>query len=84
MVQNGNVTDQIVNKVTTGGSDSKTSEELSMGEVLEKFGKAYRIINESYVEEPDDSKLLEGAIQGMLQTLDDPYSVYMDQQQNSL
>lgn len=76
---NGNVTDQIVNNVKTGDSDSKASEELSMGEVLEKFGKAYRIINESYVEEPDDGKLLEGAIQGMLQTLDDPYSVYMDQ-----
>lgn len=61
-------------------ADTSTAEsELSMDEVLQKFGKAYQLINESYVEEIEGQKLLEGAIEGMLETLDDPYSVYMDQ-----
>lgn len=65
------------NQVET--SQEEASAPLSMDEVLAKFGKAYQIINESYVEEIEDHKLLEGAIQGMLETLNDPYSVYMDQ-----
>ena len=32
------------------------------------------------MENVDNEKLLEGAIQGMLSTLNDPYSVYMDKQ----
>ncbi|MCT8140177.1 peptidoglycan-binding protein [Anaerobacillus sp. CMMVII] len=53
--------------------------EPALDDVLEKFAKAYQIINQSYVEEVEGQKLLEGAIQGMLETLNDPYSVYMDQ-----
>ncbi|WP_280769511.1 S41 family peptidase [Salipaludibacillus daqingensis] len=48
-------------------------------ERVEKIEKAYEIIAERYVDEVDESKLIEGAISGMLETLDDPYSVYMDQ-----
>lgn len=47
---------------------------------LEKFEKAYDLISNEYVEQVDREKLLEGAIQGMLSTLNDPYSVYMDKQ----
>lgn len=66
--------------VVTEEDEDDTVTELSMDEVLAKFGKAYQIINESYVEEIEGQKLLEGAIQGMLETLNDPYSVYMDRQ----
>lgn len=58
----------------------EAGEQLSMDEVVEKFTKAFQVISDGYVEETEESKLLEGAIQGMLETLGDPYSVYMDQQ----
>lgn len=47
---------------------------------LEKVGRAYDIIFNSYVEEVEEETLVEGAIQGMLSTLGDPYSVYMDKE----
>ncbi|MCM3216260.1 S41 family peptidase [Niallia taxi] len=46
--------------------------------VLSKVGKAYDLILNNYVEKVDRDKLEEGAIKGMLSTLEDPYSVYMD------
>ncbi|MBU8914719.1 PDZ domain-containing protein [Bacillus sp. FJAT-29953] len=45
---------------------------------LKKVGKAYELILDNYVEKVDQDKLVEGAIQGMLSVLKDPYSVYMD------
>ena len=47
-------------------------------EEFEKISTAFRLIYKNYVEQVDEDKLTEGAIQGMLSTLDDPYSVYMD------
>lgn len=69
-----NVTEEVVEKKVEAPSTPVT-----MDDVLEKFGKAYHIISENYVEDVEGQKLLEGAIQGMLETLNDPYSVYMDQ-----
>ncbi|RIW39014.1 PDZ domain-containing protein [Bacillus salacetis] len=45
---------------------------------LHKVEVAYDLIADKYVEEVDKGDLVEGAIQGMLETLGDPYSVYMD------
>lgn len=45
---------------------------------LKKVEQAYSLILNSYVEKVGEEQLIEGAIQGMLTTLDDPYSVYMD------
>lgn len=47
---------------------------------LEKFIKTYELISEKYVHPVDKKRLLEGAIQGMLSSLGDPYSVYMDKE----
>ncbi|QAS53717.1 S41 family peptidase [Halobacillus litoralis] len=47
---------------------------------LKKVEQAYNVIQENYVEEVDKKNLVEGAIQGMLDTLEDPYSVYMDKE----
>lgn len=47
---------------------------------LVKLDKAYQIILQNYVENVDKQKLEDGAIRGMLATLEDPYSVYMDQE----
>nr|MCX3330498.1 PDZ domain-containing protein [Bacillus pacificus] len=49
-------------------------------EAMDKIEKAYDLISNEYVEKVDRQKLMEGAIQGMLSTLNDPYSVYMDKQ----
>ncbi|ALC88803.1 peptidase S41 [Bacillus sp. FJAT-18017] len=47
---------------------------------LDKVGQAYELIYSQYVEEIDKEELVEGAIQGMLAKLGDPYSVYMDKE----
>lgn len=47
---------------------------------LENVKIAYDLINEHYFEEVDPAELLEGAIQGMLETLEDPYSSYMNEE----
>lgn len=45
---------------------------------LEKVSQAFKLIKEHYIDEVEDKDLIEGAIQGMLGTLNDPYSSYMD------
>ncbi len=45
-----------------------------------KVMQAYSVIQDNYLEEADQDQLIEGAVEGMLATLDDPYSVYMDQE----
>lgn len=49
-------------------------------EYLDKVTQAYELILSRYVEKVDRDQLTEGAIQGMLATLKDPYSVYMDKE----
>ncbi|WP_096202832.1 S41 family peptidase [Bacillus sp. FJAT-45350] len=49
-------------------------------DAIAKFSKAFQLISDRYVEDVDHQDLLEGAIEGMLKSLDDPYSVYMDQE----
>jgi carboxyl-terminal processing protease len=61
------------------GKIGQPTESVSDDE-LEKIGKAYKIISSQYVEDVDDQKLIEGAIQGMINTLKDPYSVYMNKE----
>lgn len=50
---------------------------------LEKVERAFQLIMTSYVEKVEEEILIEGAIQGMLAVLDDPYSVYMDKEMSS-
>ncbi|MED3689437.1 S41 family peptidase [Peribacillus butanolivorans] len=45
-----------------------------------KVEQAYGLIVNQYVDKVDGSHLVEGAIQGMLSALKDPYSVYMDKE----
>ena len=44
---------------------------------LNLFGDVFERVRADYVEKPDDSKLIESAINGMLNALD-PHSSYMD------
>ena len=45
---------------------------------LQKVEQAYALIEENYVEEVDGNELVEGAIEGMLATLEDPHSSYLN------
>ncbi|WP_338471803.1 S41 family peptidase [Niallia sp. XMNu-256] len=67
--------DVVENEQATPGTDRSLNENN-----LEKMAKAFQLIKGNYVEEVEDEQLVEGAIQGMLTTLDDPYSVYMNKE----
>ena len=45
-----------------------------------KFLKTLVLVREKFVEPPNDEKLFDGAATGLVKALDDPYSVYLDQQ----
>lgn len=45
---------------------------------LQKVEQAYELILNQFIEKVDEEQLIEGAIQGMLASLEDPHSVYMD------
>ncbi|MGI6126330.1 MAG: S41 family peptidase [Planifilum sp.] len=57
---------------------SKSADGLEDG--LEKLQQTYNLIKREYIRDVDDQKLIDGAISGMVEALDDPYSVYMDQE----
>jgi carboxyl-terminal processing protease len=50
-----------------------------LDELFDPFWEAWDIIHDRFVDQPlDDEELMRGAIQGMLNSLDDPYTAYMD------
>lgn len=55
-------------------------EELTESVSLPKILQAFNVIQENYLNDVTDEQLIEGAVRGMLATLDDPYSEYMDQE----
>jgi carboxyl-terminal processing protease len=64
---------------------TKSGDELTEfngnGDVNDKIHKvevAYDLISEKFFQDVNKGELVEGAIQGMLKTLNDPYSVYMN------
>ncbi|MBR6267716.1 MAG: S41 family peptidase [Selenomonadaceae bacterium] len=46
---------------------------------LTRFFGAMQFIESKYVTEVDDKKLIDGAITGMVKALDDPHSIYLDE-----
>ncbi|MEE3952875.1 S41 family peptidase [Peribacillus frigoritolerans] len=50
---------------------------------FEKLYSTYDTIKDNYYEEIDEEKLVDGAINGMIKSLDDPYSAYMDKNEAS-
>lgn len=59
-------------------SQSATADKSQNSKYLGIINQLYYFIQQNYVEEVDPQILYEGALRGMLQALDDPYSVYMD------
>ncbi|WP_106496681.1 S41 family peptidase [Lentibacillus sp. Marseille-P4043] len=56
----------------------KGDEEVEQPENMDKVVQAFGLIKKHYLMDVDDQQLVEGAIKGMLGSLDDPYSTYMD------
>lgn len=60
--------------LATGGILSSNYKQLG------NLVKVFTLIRSQYIEETDTAKLVDGAIHGMVQALDDPYSVYLDEE----
>ncbi len=63
--------------VVSGAEASSSTEAAATYRQLGLFGKVYDIVRCDYVDKPDDTKLIETAINGMVSGLD-PHSNYMD------
>ncbi len=58
-------------------AESGTPEDLEP--LFKPFWEAWKIVHDRYVDQPlDDAVLMQGAIQGMLDSLGDPYTSYLD------
>lgn len=51
-------------------------------EKWDKLDAVYQHLEKQYVEPVDKTKLVDGALDGMMKALDDPYSVYMNQEES--
>lgn len=56
----------------------KTNNEQTENKKLELLNYALMLLEENYVDEVDELELIEGAIEGLVGKLGDPYSEYMD------
>lgn len=56
----------------------KDNEEMEQPKNMDKVVQAFNLIKKHYLKDVKDQELIEGAVKGMLSTLDDPYSTYMD------
>ncbi len=60
--------------------DTGTPSELS--ELFQPFWYAWQLVHQNYVDQPvNDTVLMQGAIRGMMQSLGDPHTSYMDPDQ---
>ena len=70
------------NNTPVGPASDGTSQPQGTDELFVPFWEAWQIVHDYYFEQPvDDIKLMQGAIRGMLESLGDQHSGYMDPQQ---
>ncbi|HET7626951.1 MAG TPA: S41 family peptidase [Bacillales bacterium] len=67
---------QIESEENGGGKKAPEDNESKVS--FEKVKRAYELITKNYYKEVDGDELINGAIQGMIDSLDDRFSVYMD------
>ena len=63
-------------------SSKKTNKETRYDENLTTFIDNYNYIVDNYYKKVDKKQLIDDAIAGMMKTLDDPYSVYLTDEEN--
>jgi carboxyl-terminal processing protease len=60
-------------------SNSNTAVPVDNDQLFKPFWEAWKIVHDQYLVQPvDDEKMMQGAIRGMMESLDDPHSAYMD------
>ena len=65
----------------TVSPEAQSATPQNLQTLFKPFWEAWQIVHVNYVDQPvDDTKLMEGAITGMVQSLGDPHSEYMDPQ----
>lgn len=61
----------------------RTSDDGAVG--MSTFETVYQLVEQNYVDKlPEDRKLSQGAVKGMLSTLNDPSSIFLDKEQHDL
>ena len=73
----------IIGRVTTRASSATNAnspvDEANVDELFIPFWEAWQIVNDQYLEQPvDQEKMMQGAINGMLESLGDQHTSYMD------
>jgi carboxyl-terminal processing protease len=64
------------------GEPDEQAEPKDREELFSTFWEAWDILHENYVDQPlDDEALMRGAIDGMMSSLGDPHTTYMDPEQ---
>ena len=62
-------------------AEAQTATPSDLQTLFKPFWEAWQIIHQQYVDQPvNDTKLMEGAIRGMMDSLGDAHSTYMDPQ----
>lgn len=60
------------------GANGEGKQEVAPKEEMDKFVDVYQKIQGTYIETRSSEELIDGAIRGMIQALEDPHSTYMD------
>lgn len=71
--------DQSLGNAGSVSEMKSTKAPVNQDQEFAKLQKTYELISSRYYQKVNSEKLLEGAIDGMVRTLKDPYSVYMDE-----
>lgn len=67
-----------------GTAREETGTPAELQELFTPFWQAWDIVHEQYVDQPvDDEQLMRGAIEGMLDSLGDPHTSYLDPDENA-
>lgn len=65
--------------LATPTSNAESSTSQSVQTLFDPFWQTWQIVHDQYVDQPvDDTKLMQGAIRGMLESLGDKHTSYMD------
>jgi len=65
--------------VPTVSPQQETATPDELGTLFQPFWEAWNIVHDEYVDQPvDDTALMQGAIRGMMESLGDEHSTYMD------
>ena len=66
--------------ITTNPEDTGTPSEIA--NTFVPFWQAWDLVHDQYVDQPvDDEVLMRGAIKGLLESLDDPHTAYLEPEQ---